>query len=104
MGEANVRAAPDGAPTIIEYRPTGQVPPRLTPQREQALERIENRQGLVRELATIADVSDAVIRGLVKVGAIEPIEVRVDDPYPEPDPITPSRRSAPNRPRPPPRS
>src|SRR6201996_9416995 len=79
-------SALDGARTIVEYRPTGHVPPRLTPQREQALERIENRQGLVRELATIADVSDAVIRGLIKTGAIEAIEVRVDDPYPVPDP------------------
>jgi len=79
-------SALDGARTIVEYRPTGHVPPRLTAQREQALERIENRQGLVRELATIADVSDGVIRGLVKAGAIEPVEVRVDDPYPIPDP------------------
>jgi primosomal protein N' (replication factor Y) len=79
-------SALDGARTIIEYRTTGHVPERLTPQRAQALERIENRQGLVRELATIADVSDAVIRGLVKSGAIAPIEVRVDDPYPRPDP------------------
>ncbi|WP_404713605.1 primosomal protein N' [Sphingomonas sp. MMS24-J13] len=79
-------SALDGAKTIIEYRVTGHVPPRLTPQRQQALERIESRQGLVRELATIADVSDAVIRGLVKAGAIEPVEVRVDDPFPVPDP------------------
>src|SRR3954470_4306758 len=79
-------SALDGARTIIEYKPTGHVPPRLTPQREQALERLENRQGIVRELATIADVSDAVIRGLVKVGAIEPVEVHVDDPFPIPDP------------------
>jgi primosomal protein N' (replication factor Y) len=79
-------SALDGARTIIEYRSTGHIPPRLTPQRAQALERIENRQGIVRELATIADVSDAVIRGLVKVGAIEAVEVRVDDPYPLPDP------------------
>jgi primosomal protein N' (replication factor Y) len=79
-------SALDGARTVIEYRASGDVPPRLTPQRAQALERIENRQGLVRELATIADVSDAVIRGLVKVGAIEAIEIRVDDPFPLPDP------------------
>jgi primosomal protein N' (replication factor Y) (superfamily II helicase) len=79
-------SALDGARTVIEYRATGHVPPRLTPQRTQALERIDNRQGLVRELATIADVSDGVIRGLVKAGAIEPVEVRMDDPYPLPDP------------------
>jgi primosomal protein N' (replication factor Y) len=79
-------SALDGARTVIEYRATGHVPPRLTPQRAQALERIDTRQGLVRELATIADVSDGVIRGLVKAGAIEAVEVRMDDPYPLPDP------------------
>ncbi|MGK6354867.1 primosomal protein N' [Sphingomonas sp. DT-207] len=79
-------AAFEGAPTIVEYRATGAVPDRLTPQREQALERIGERQGLVRELATIADVSEAVIRGLVKTGAIEAVTVDTDTPYPLPDP------------------
>jgi primosomal protein N' (replication factor Y) (superfamily II helicase) len=79
-------AAFESAPTIVEYRATGAVPDRLTPQREQALERIGERQGLVRELATIADVSEAVIRGLVKTGAIEAVTVDTDTPYPLPDP------------------
>jgi len=79
-------SALDGGRTVIEYRATGAVPGRLTPQRAQALERIGERQGLVRELAAIADVTDAVIRGLVKTGAIKAIEVAVDDPYPVPDP------------------
>jgi len=79
-------SALDGARTIVEYRATGHVPERLTPQRQQALERIGERQGLVRELATIADVSDGVIRGLVKAGAIEAVEVSVDDPFLPPDP------------------
>ncbi|WP_066800073.1 primosomal protein N' [Sphingomonas soli] len=79
-------AAFESAPTITEYRATGLVPERLTPQREQALERIGDRQGLVRELATVADVSEAVIRGLVKVGAIEAVVVDTDSPYPLPDP------------------
>ena len=79
-------SALEGARTVTEYRATGQVPPRLTPQREQALERIGDRQGLIRELATLADVSDAVIRGLVKAGALEPVSVDIDSPYPHPDP------------------
>ena len=62
------------------------MPERLTPQRAQALERIGGRQGLVSELAIIGGVSDAVIRGLVKAGAIEAVEVQIDDPYPVPDP------------------
>ena len=76
----------EGARSITEYRATGQVPERLTPQRAQALERIGERQGLIRELAIIAGVSDGVIRGLVKAGAIEAVEVAIDDPFPMPDP------------------
>ena len=96
-------SALEGARTVIEYRATGEVPPRLTPQRSQALERIGDRQGLIRELATIADVSEAVIRGLVKVGAIEAVEIDVDSPYPVPDPdhappeLSPEQRAAADR-------
>ncbi|WP_165800893.1 MULTISPECIES: primosomal protein N' [Bacteria] len=79
-------SALEGARTATEYRATGMVPPRLTPQREQALERIGDRQGLIRELATLADVSDAVVRGLVKAGALEAVSVDIHSPYPHPDP------------------
>ncbi|OQW46198.1 MAG: primosomal protein N' [Proteobacteria bacterium SG_bin6] len=79
-------SALDGGRTVLEYRATGEVPDRLTPQRAQALERIANRQGLVRELALAAGVSDAVIRGLVKAGAIEGVEVALDAPFDAPDP------------------
>ena len=72
----------EGARAITEYRATGHVPERLTPQRAQALERIGGRQGLIRELGIIGGVSDGVIRGLVKAGAIEPVEVAIDAPFP----------------------
>jgi primosomal protein N' (replication factor Y) len=70
--------------TIIEYRRTGFEPARLTPQRAAALDALEGAQGLVRELATEAGVSDAVIRGLIKAGAFEPVTISVDPPLPEP--------------------
>jgi len=79
-------SALDGSRTVTEYRSTGHEPPRLTPQRAQALERIAGRQGIIRELALAGGVSDAVIRGLVKAGAIEAVEVTIDDPFPFPDP------------------
>ena len=79
-------SALDDRRVMIEYRATGVVPYRITPQRAQALARIGQRQGLVRELALIADVTDAVIRGLVKVGAIEAVAMTIDAPYPIPDP------------------
>ncbi|MET0137911.1 MAG: primosomal protein N' [Sphingobium sp.] len=85
MAIASVSAL-EGARSVMEYRATGRPPLRTTPKRQQALERIGERQGLVRELAMIGGVSDAVIRGLVKDGAIEGVEVSTDTPFPEPDP------------------
>src|SRR3546814_9550564 len=61
-------AALEGGRTVVEYRATGATPQRPTEKRTQAPERIGSRQGLVRELAMIAGVSDAVIRGLIKAG------------------------------------
>jgi primosomal protein N' (replication factor Y) len=80
-------SALEGGRTITEYRLSGSVPDRLTVQREQAIERLAERQGLIRELAVAADVSEGVIRGLVKVGAIEAVEVDIDTPFPIPDPL-----------------
>ncbi|AOF97586.1 primosomal protein N' [Sphingobium sp. RAC03] len=79
-------AALEGTRTVIEYKATGAVPERMTEQRAQALERIGERQGLVRELAMIGGVSDAVIRGLIKQDVFEPVELSVDTPFPLPDP------------------
>jgi primosomal protein N' (replication factor Y) len=79
-------AALEGPRQLIEYRPTGQVPKRMTPQREKALAALEGRQGTIRELAGHAGVSDAVLRGLVNAGALEPVAVDADRPLPEPDP------------------
>src|SRR5438128_4613442 len=42
-------AALEGSRRLIEYRPTGVVPDRLTPQRERALAALEGRQGTIRE-------------------------------------------------------
>ncbi|QGP78903.1 primosomal protein N' [Sphingobium sp. CAP-1] len=79
-------AALEGARTVIEYKRTGAIPDRMTEQRAQALERIGERQGLIRELAMIGGVSDAVIRGLIKQDIFEAVEVSVDTPFPMPDP------------------
>jgi primosomal protein N' (replication factor Y) (superfamily II helicase) len=79
-------AALSSGGTIIEYRPSGFEPTRMTPQRAAALDALVDAQGLVRELAAEAGVSDAVIRGLIKVGALEPVSVSVDAAFPSPDP------------------
>src|SRR3954470_20217812 len=79
-------AALEGSRQLIEYRPTGVVPPRLTPQREKALAALEGRQGTIRELADHAGVSDGVLRGLVNAGALEAVTVDADRPLARPDP------------------
>ncbi len=79
-------AALEGSRTVTEYRLTDSIPDKLTRQRAQAIERIGTRQGLIKELALIADVSDAVVRGLVKLGALEGVEVTLDTPFVPPDP------------------
>ena len=79
-------AALEGSRQLIEYRPTGLVPERLTPQREKALAALEGRQGTIRELADHAEVSDSVMRGLVNAGALEAVAVDADRPLACPDP------------------
>lgn len=75
-------AALRGASTVIEYRLSGGMPDRMTPQRERAMGALEGEQATIRELAELAGVSDAVLRGLVNQGVLEPVEVDCDRPYP----------------------
>src|SRR3954447_23644622 len=49
-------AALAGPRQLTEYRLTGNVPERLTPQREKAITSLEGRQGTIRELAEHAGV------------------------------------------------
>jgi primosomal protein N' (replication factor Y) len=79
-------SALEGPRQLTEYRPTGLVPDRMTPQRLKALAELEGRQGTIRELADYAGVSDAVMRGLVNVGALEAVAVEADRPLPCPEP------------------
>ena len=71
-----------GPATMTEYRLTGGLPERMTPQREAALGALEGEQATIHELAGIAGVSEGVLRGLVNHGALEPVEVDCDRPYP----------------------
>ncbi|WP_100259333.1 primosomal protein N' [Qipengyuania seohaensis] len=72
-----------GPATITEYRLTGGMPERMTPQRHAAMEALESEQATIRELAGIAGVSEGVLRGLVNQGALEPVEVDCDRPFDE---------------------
>ena len=70
-----------GPATMTEYRLTGGMPERMTPQRQSAMEALEGEQANIRELAGVAGVSEAVLRGLVNQGVLEPVEVDCDRPY-----------------------
>ena len=75
-----------GPATVTEYRLTGGMPERMTAQRERAMELLEGEQATIRELAELAGVSDAVLRGLVNQGVLEPVTVDCDRPYPRAEP------------------
>ena len=76
----------NGPATMTEYRLSGGMPERMTPQRELAMEALEGEQATIRELAEIAGVSEGVLRGLVNQGAIEPVTVSIDRPFERADP------------------
>lgn len=75
-----------GGSTVTEYRLTDKQAERLTPQRAKALEALHGQQATIRELAELAGVSDAVLRGMVNAGLLEPVVVDSDRPYPPADP------------------
>ncbi len=70
-----------GPASVTEYRLTGGMPERMTPQRERAIEALDGEQATIRELAGIAGVSEGVLRGLVNQGVLEPVTVDTDRPY-----------------------
>lgn len=72
-----------GSASITEYRLTGGIPERLTPQRLAAMEALEGEQATIRELAGLAGVSEGVLRGLVNQGVLEPVVVDCDRPFDE---------------------
>jgi primosomal protein N' (replication factor Y) len=75
-----------GPSTTTEYRLSGGLPERLTPQRLAAMDALEGEQATIRELAGIAGVSEGVLRGLLNQGVLEPVQVDCDRPFPRAQP------------------
>jgi primosomal protein N' (replication factor Y) len=75
-----------GGRPIVEYRASGTLPARMTPQRTAALTSIGDAQGSIQDLMAITGVSEAVLRGLVRSGALEAVVIAADAPPPRPDP------------------
>lgn len=72
------------------FQRTGSTPPRMTKAREAALKAAETGPLTVGEIAARAGVSDAVVRGLVKSGALAPVAIDPDPPFDDPDPDHPA--------------
>ena len=82
-------AALQGGRSMTEYRliegaeaPFQDKKGRLTPQRAQAIARLAGQQASLRELAEMAEVSEAVLRGMAGAGLLEAVRVDLDRPYP----------------------
>ena len=81
---------------ITEYRLGDILPARMTPERVRAIEKLHGRHGSIRDLTRMAGVSDAVIRGLVKAGALvgQSVAGGVDLPRPDADFAPPALEAA----------
>jgi primosomal protein N' (replication factor Y) len=83
--------------TVTEWALTGIVPDRLTPARARALDALAGQQGSVAELAGLAEVSDGVIRGLIREGALAAVTVAPSPALserPDPDHAPPTLEAA----------
>lgn len=85
MAVPSVALSAGGRP-IVEYHATGTLPERMTPQRAQVLATIGDAQGSIQDLMALTGASDAVLRGLVRAGALRAVTLSPDAPPPEPDP------------------
>jgi primosomal protein N' (replication factor Y) len=72
-------------PTHIVLAPTGETPPKITEARRRVLEEAGKEHVSAAELARRADVSSAVVKGLVDCGALTRLEISEDPPFPAPD-------------------
>jgi hypothetical protein len=71
----------EGGGVVTKYRCTGHIPTNLTPTREKALEAIYGRVGTMKELSYVAEVSESTLRELLRLGALEAIQVNVPVSY-----------------------
>jgi primosomal protein N' (replication factor Y) len=72
-------------PTHVVLAPTGETPAKITEARRRVLEQAAREAVGAAELARRAEVSSAVVKGLVDCGALAKLEVSEDPPFPPPD-------------------
>lgn len=82
------------------YRRGLATPDRLTDARERVLASLAEYEGLsftLKELADLAGVTTSVVKGLVKLGAVDEIDTPRDQPFPRLDAIAPGLPLAPDQ-------
>jgi primosomal protein N' (replication factor Y) len=72
-------------PTHMVLRPSGKSLPKMTEARARVMREAEKEHVSAAELSRRAEVSSAVVKGLVDLGALERVEISEDPPFPEPD-------------------
>ncbi len=72
-------------PTFSVVRPSGKALPKMTDARTRVMREAEKEAVSAAELARRAEVSSAVVKGLIDCGALERVEMSEDPPFPEPD-------------------
>ncbi len=82
-----IRSGDFAAPPRMQtgYRLSGVMPPRMTPQRQAVVGAAGGAPKSASELAEIAGVSDAVVRGLAGAGGLSKVDIDPDPPFAEPD-------------------
>ncbi|MGE0046799.1 MAG: primosomal protein N' [Hyphomonadaceae bacterium] len=88
------------APHFTVYAPSGTASGKITEARAKVLAEAAQNAGTPADLARRAGVSSSVVKGLIEQGALQPILVSEDPPYPAPDlakagkPLSPAQASA----------
>lgn len=72
-------------PTYSVLRVSGKPPPKMTDARSRVMAEAAKEEVNAAELSRRAEVSSAVVKGLVDAGALERVEISEDPPFPEPD-------------------
>ena len=78
----------------LAWRPSGQPPERMTPQRARVLAQAEEGPPMTAaELAHVCAVSPSVVRGLIDAGALAPLPLPREAPFARPDPAAGARKA-----------
>ena len=81
----STRQAFKATPIKMVYFAGGEIPERLTPPRQRALDAVKGHGAMtVRQIADVAGVGEGVVRGLISCGTLVGIEQGVDKKYQQP--------------------